>query len=178
MDVQIDKVNKPYLPIAAGYFSMTTALVISIISGIVGIFSAYLAGPIFLKTIAFAGLVTSMYSLPPFMLKYNGAIAALAIGVTRGVVGNLGLYLHFRTTLGGEAYVPLKLMSLAFFYFIFGLIIGIMKDIPDMKGDAKSGVKSFALKYGAPKMLRFATGLLTFNYVVLFITTIFSYTEI
>ncbi len=102
MDIEIDKINKPELPIAAGSISPLVGTIISLVMCTIGLNYAYLQGHWLLNTLLLVGLIGTAYSLPPFNFKYNALTACFSICFARGIVGNLGMYLHFQTMLGGD----------------------------------------------------------------------------
>lgn len=87
-DVEIDKINKPYLPIAAGQLSpflATAVVLLSLVAGLgLGFLpSAYGSRALVFVLLASAFLGTS-YSLPPLRLKRFPILAALCIIAVRG----------------------------------------------------------------------------------------------
>jgi len=91
-DVEIDKINKPYLPIASGALSLTHGTIIVtlslLLSLLIGIKSAL---PLQL-TLLGSALLGTFYSLPPFRLKRFPLLAAFCILVVRGSIINLGFF--------------------------------------------------------------------------------------
>ncbi len=92
VDVDIDKINKPYLPIASGDLSHRSAT---------GIVLGSLLGALYLTkesliplrlTIILSSIVGTLYSLPPFRLKRFPLFAALCILLVRGAFVNIGFY--------------------------------------------------------------------------------------
>ena len=55
------------------------------------------------------------------------------------------------------------------YFAIFGIVIAIMKDVPDVTGDEKYGIRNFSVLLGENKMFKFASNLLI---VLLFGTSI------
>jgi homogentisate phytyltransferase/homogentisate geranylgeranyltransferase len=72
-DVEIDKINKPNLPIAAGILSMKTATITVIVSLFLSLFLG-VANPKFATeglnaALWLSSIMGTLYSLPPFRLK-------------------------------------------------------------------------------------------------------------
>ncbi len=92
IDQDIDRVNKPYLPIASGDMSQFTAE--ALVSG--SLLSAYAliskSEPPLRWMVNAAVILGTLYSLPPFRLKRFPLLAALCIILVRGAVVNLGFY--------------------------------------------------------------------------------------
>jgi len=82
-DVEIDKINKPYLPIAAGYLSLPAAWTICVVSLVLGIVPSIMAYPFdkapLLAVTVGSALLGTAYSAPPLRLKRFPLFAALCI---------------------------------------------------------------------------------------------------
>ena len=71
IDVELDKINKPELPIASGELSKSTAKKIVIISGIIAVGAAALLHWVLLLLIVVILLLGIAYSVPPVQLKQH-----------------------------------------------------------------------------------------------------------
>ena len=91
-DVEIDRINKPHLPLAAGEFSLAQGGWIIGITGLVAIAVAALSGLWLFTTVAISLLIGTAYSVPPIRLKQFPLLAAFCILTVRGIVVNLGLF--------------------------------------------------------------------------------------
>ncbi|HLO51988.1 MAG TPA: homogentisate phytyltransferase, partial [Kamptonema sp.] len=85
-DVEIDKINKPHLPLAAGEFSQKQAQIIVAIAGAIALVSALLQGPFLLGTVGISLAIGTAYSLPPIRLKRFPFWAAVCIFSVRGAI--------------------------------------------------------------------------------------------
>lgn len=150
VDVELDKINKPELPIAAGKLSMGTAKKIVWISGLIALGAAAILHWVLLLLIAIILLLGIAYSLPPVQLKKHHLPAALAITLVRGVLVNLGMAMHFAAMLHGGFHIQPVIYPLTIFISAFSLAIAWYKDLPDRAGDAHFGYKTFPLLY-SPK---------------------------
>lgn len=164
-DVLIDRVNKPWLPVAAGRLTPGQGRALTIGAAAASVGLAALAGPYLLLTIVLIMLIGSAYSLPPLRLKRFPLAAALSIAVARGVIANLGLALHYRERLGGALPV-LTLTILGLFFFGFGLVIAIYKDIPDDAGDRMYQIETFTTRLGKRRALGMGRAVLTACYAL------------
>ncbi|TAG92646.1 MAG: homogentisate phytyltransferase [Oscillatoriales cyanobacterium] len=179
-DVEIDKINKPYLPVASGEFSRKTGELIVATTGIIAILTAVLQGPFLLATVGVSLVIGTAYSLPPIRLKRFPFWAALCIFTVRGAIVNLGLFLHFNWVLGlGRARsvfsgwdlqnlslaMPAEVWVLTVFVVVFTLAIAIFKDIPDMEGDRQYNITTFTIKMGKPAVFDLSRWVLTVCYV-------------
>jgi homogentisate phytyltransferase / homogentisate geranylgeranyltransferase len=179
-DVEIDKINKPYLPIASGAFSRKTGELIVIVTGIIAVVSAVFQGPFLLATVGVSLAIGTAYSLPPIRLKRFPFWAALCIFTVRGAIVNLGLFLHFNWVLrlsGAKSVfdgwslnslslaIPAQVWVLTVFVIVFTLAIAIFKDIPDMEGDKQYNITTFTIELGKPAVFNLSRWVLTVCYL-------------
>lgn len=151
IDVELDKINKPELPIASGELSMPTAKKIVIVSGIIAVGTASLLHWVLLLLIIVILLLGITYSVPPIQLKKHHLPAAFAITIVRGVLVNIGMALHFSKIFEGDFNIQPVIYPLTIFITAFSLAIAWYKDLPDRAGDAHFGYKTFPLLY-SPKI--------------------------
>jgi homogentisate phytyltransferase/homogentisate geranylgeranyltransferase len=151
IDVELDKINKPELPIASGELSISTAKKIVIISGIIAVGAAALLHWVLLLLIIVILLLGITYSVPPIQLKKHHLPAAFAITIVRGVLVNIGMALHFSKMFEGDFNIRPVIYPLTIFITAFSLAIAWYKDLPDRAGDAHFGYKTFPLLY-SPKI--------------------------
>lgn len=144
-DVKIDRINKPYLPLASGAYSMRTATTIVTVCGVLALVFAFVYRPWLLATVVSSMLIGTAYSVEPVRLKRYHFWAAFCIIVVRGLIVNLLLYLHFRTELGGTAALTTSIWLLTAIIFVFGVIIAWFKDLPDTEGDQAYGIRTLTL---------------------------------
>jgi homogentisate phytyltransferase/homogentisate geranylgeranyltransferase len=150
-DVDIDRINKPGLPIPAGDLSVSRARVIVAASGGAVTILALTQGWVELVAVVSAMAIGTAYSSPPLRLKRFPALAAASISIVRAVVVNVGVYLHFAASLGGRAEVsalPAPIIALTLFVLPFSLAIAVLKDVPDAKGDRRFGIATFTIRLG------------------------------
>ena len=95
IDVELDKINKPELPIASGELDANSAKKIVLASGIIALVAAALLHWLLLLLIVVILFLGIAYSLPPIQFKKHHLPAALSITLVRGVLVNLGMALHF-----------------------------------------------------------------------------------
>ncbi len=92
-DVHIDKINKPFLPMASGLIDNRMAWGVVTSSGLMG---ALLVATCFSKLILvlylFGLLIGGLYSVPPVRLKRYPALAAMIIAFVRGFLLHFGIY--------------------------------------------------------------------------------------
>jgi len=150
-DVEIDRVNKPYLPIAAGDLSPRNATIIVAACTIIPLAMALTQGAA--ETIAVAAGLTvgALYSLPPARLKRFPLAASLCITGVRSIVVNLGVYYHFAHDIAPPVW------ALCLFVLPFSFAIAVLKDVPDIEGDRAYSIRTFTVRLGPERV--FAIGL-------------------
>jgi homogentisate phytyltransferase/homogentisate geranylgeranyltransferase len=159
-DVEIDEVNKPFLPIAAGDLSPRAARWIVGVAAVVPIVLAATQGLLELGAVLAALAVGVAYSVQPLRLKRWPVLAALSISGVRAIVVNLGVALHF--TGGG---VPQGVWALTAFVLPFSAAIALFKDVPDIEGDRRFHIATFSVRLGGAVVLRAGLVLLVVAYV-------------
>ncbi|WP_414755722.1 homogentisate phytyltransferase [Anabaena sp. CCY 9910] len=164
-DIEIDKVNKPHLPLASGEFSRKQGQIIVILTGILALALAWLNGPYLFGMVAVSLAIGTAYSLPPIRLKQFPFWAALCIFSVRGTIVNLGLYLHFSWLLQNKQSIPLPVWILTVFILIFTFAIAIFKDIPDMEGDRLYNITTLTIQLGPQAVFNLAMWVLTVCYL-------------
>ena len=164
-DVDVDLINKPWLPIPAGDLSKDGALRIVFIVGMIALLaSAYLSFA-FCALIFVIMLIGTAYSLPPLKFKRNHIAAASAISIVRGVLVNIGFYMHFRYQLFHDASFNPIILPLVVFVTSFSIGIAWFKDIPDTEGDAQYDFGTLALSLGRKRALWAGMVVVSFGYL-------------
>eukprot|EP00752_Nemacystus_decipiens_P005060 g4594.t1 len=176
-DVEIDKINKPYLPIPAGNLTprgAKTTVSLCLLAGVaLGLAPCALGSPGLALTVVLSVMIGTSYSLPPLRLKRFPQVAALCILVVRGSIINGGFFSHAQLAGYGLSSEKTALWALtlpfrdakcalALAYFtVFAVVIALMKDVPDVAGDRKFNIPSFSVVLGEARLFTFARRLLT-----------------
>jgi homogentisate phytyltransferase/homogentisate geranylgeranyltransferase len=162
-DVDIDKINKPDLPIAAGILSKRNASIIVITSLITSLYMGTLPWATQGLRVALwgSGILGTMYSLEPFRLKQFPLLAAFCIVAVRGTIINASFYAHAKhvNVLQCLTQDPACVLS-SLFYCVFGVVIALMKDVPDVAGDVSSNVKTFSVRLGQKRIFHLGKNIL------------------
>jgi len=165
-DVKVDRINKPFLPLAAGELGVSKAWNLVLASLVVGV---GLASFIFSPPLAFlytAGLfLGSAYSVPPFRFRRFPLAAAFIIACVRGCMLNFWVYHAVK-----EAFLlPFEwdpvVLFLTRFMTVFAAMIAVTKDLADVKGDIAGKIKTFAATFGLERTATAATSVLALNYM-------------
>ena len=151
-DVEIDRINKPYLPLASGAFSMRMGYFLIFVSVFLSLALAFYIGKYLLLTVLLSLALGTAYSLPPFRLKRFYFWAAFCIIAVRGLIVNLLLFLNFHFIINGRENIPPAIWLLTGTIFIYSIIIAWFKDIPDMEGDSQYEIRTLSLRIGARKV--------------------------
>ncbi|KAL0453422.1 UNVERIFIED_CONTAM: Homogentisate phytyltransferase 1, chloroplastic, partial [Sesamum latifolium] len=167
-DIEIDKVNKPYLPLASGEYSVTTGVAIVSSFAILSFWLGYGVGswPLF-SALFVSFLLGTAYSvdLPLLRWKRFAVIAAMCIFAVRAVIVQLAFYLHVQTSVFRRPAVFTKpvIFATAFMSF-FSVVIALFKDIPDIAGDKIFGIQSFTVRLGQERVFWICISLLEMAY--------------
>lgn len=114
-------------------------------------------------TLVMSAIIGTAYSLEPFRLKRFPLFAALCILTVRGAVVNVGFFAHALGTCWGHSISGIQeILMLPFsnakcglatlFFAVFGTIIALMKDIPDIAGDRQFNIRSFTVRLGTARV--------------------------
>jgi homogentisate phytyltransferase / homogentisate geranylgeranyltransferase len=155
-DVEIDRVNKPFLPVAAGDLSPAAGRRIVAACAIVAV--------------ALGLAIGTAYSVPPLRLKRHPALASLSITFVRAVVVNVGVWLHFSRAFGGGTSMHPAVWALIAVTIPFSFAIAILKDMPDVEGDRRYAIATFSVRLGARPV--FAAGVAALTVAELGMATI------
>lgn len=164
-DIDIDRINKPQLPLASGEFSPRQGRWIVASAGLLALGLSAIQGYRLLWTVGLSMLMGTVYSIPPIRLKRFPFWAALCIFGVRGVVVNVGFFLHFRHLLGGSGAIPLKVWVLTGFVILFAFAIAIFKDIPDREGDLKFDIHTLTVRLGGELVFKLSCWVLSMAYL-------------
>lgn len=159
-DIDIDRVNKPDLPLARGDLTVQQGRWIVLSAGLLALFIGALQSVWLLGTFVVVMGIGTLYSLRPARFKERPVLAALSIAFARGVVANAGLYMHYTERLDLTA-AGSDLWWLLPFFFGFGLVIALYKDIPDTEGDQTYAVRTFAVRLGQRRIFSIGRWLLS-----------------
>ncbi|KAI8104428.1 hypothetical protein M9434_002985 [Picochlorum sp. BPE23] len=177
-DIEIDKINKPYLPLASGELRVDTAWWIVGSSGFVSLALGALAQsqPLIL-TLSGSLLLGILYSmdLPLMRWKKYPAVAAACILSVRAVLVQFGFFFHMKLCQSTgiiqnkiglhDILAERSLLFATMFMFVFSIVIAMFKDIPDMDGDGQAGVKTFTVRLGPKRVFWTCITLLELAYM-------------
>jgi len=157
-DVEIDRINKPWLPIAAGDLSVRSARIIVAACTVIPLAMALTQGAVETIAVAAGLAVGALYSLPPIRLKRFPVAASLCITGVRSLVVNLGVYWHF----AGDISPPV--WALCLFVLPFSFAIAVLKDVPDLEGDRQYSIHTFTVRLGPERVFGIGLAALAIAY--------------
>mmetsp|Transcript_7505 Transcript_7505/g.15287 ORF Transcript_7505/g.15287 Transcript_7505/m.15287 type:complete len:438 (-) Transcript_7505:120-1433(-) len=167
-DIEIDKVNKPYLPLASGALTPQMGEQIVAVSAMAAMLLGILSGSLPLQiTLALSLALGVVYSveLPFLRWKRFPFLAAACIFVVRAVLVQLGFFLHQSVVVLGAA--PVLTGPVVFataFMCLCSVVIALFKDIPDVKGDTIAEVRTLSVRLGVDRVFNICRGLLAVAY--------------
>jgi homogentisate phytyltransferase/homogentisate geranylgeranyltransferase len=155
-DVEIARVNKPWLPIAAGDLSLEAGRRIVAVAAVTPLAMAATQGADELIAVTVALAIGWAYSCSPLRLKRFPALAAGSITFVRSLVVNLGVWLHVAGTP-----IVAGVWALTAVTVPFSFAIAVLKDVPDIAGDRHYGIRTFSVRLGPRPVLAVGVGALT-----------------
>ena len=166
-DKKLDRVNKPYLPMASGAFSSDMALSVIAVSTtasfMIGVWSGSSALMWALVISLLLGIVYSV-DAPGLRWKKSPFLAATCVLFVRAVIVQLGFFAH---ALGRELTdfnFPINLWCAIGFMTVYGIVIALFKDLPDMEGDMKQNVRTLSVRLGPSFVFNLCLPLLSVAY--------------
>nr|ABB70124.1 homogentisate phytyltransferase VTE2-1 [Allium ampeloprasum] len=172
-DIEIDKVNKPDLPLASGEYSPRAGTAIVIASAIMSFGIGWLVGswPLFWALfISFVLGTAYSINLPFLRWKRSAVVAAICILAVRAVIVQLAFFLHIQSfVFKRPASFTRPLIFATAFMSFFSVVIALFKDIPDIDGDKIFGIHSFSVRLGQERVFWICIYLLEMAYTVVMV---------
>ncbi|XVE98798.1 hypothetical protein REPUB_Repub03eG0139400 [Reevesia pubescens] len=169
-DIEIDKVNKPYLPLASGEYSTLTGIMIVSSFSAMSFWLGWIVGswPLFWALfISFVLGTAYSINLPLLRWKRFALVAAMCILAVRAVIVQLAFYLHIQThVFSRPAFISKPLIFATAFMSFFSVVIALFKDIPDIEGDKIFGIRSYTVRLGQERVFWTCISLLEMAYGV------------
>jgi|TARA_B110000977_G_scaffold67024_1_gene91039 homogentisate phytyltransferase/homogentisate geranylgeranyltransferase len=166
-DKKLDRVNKPYLPMANGAYSSDTGLSVVALSTAgsfaIGIWSGSSALMWALVISLTLGIVYSV-DYPGLRWKKSPVLAATCVLFVRAVIVQLGFFAHALGRPLTDFNFPPNLWCAIGFMAIYGIVIALFKDLPDIEGDTKQNVRTLGVRLGPSFVFNLCLALLTVAY--------------
>ncbi|MED6169836.1 hypoxanthine-guanine phosphoribosyltransferase [Stylosanthes scabra] len=184
-DIEIDKINKPYRPLASSKISYRAGVVIVVAS----LFMSFGIGLKIGSKPLLWGLVTifvamTVYSVNLPLLRWKkSTMGTLASNVPTILVAyNLAPYFHMKTFVLKKAATftrPLAFTTVVM--SLFNVVLALFKDIPDIEGDKKAGHQTLSIRLGPKRVFWYCITLLEITYgvaVIMGVTSPFLWSKI
>jgi len=166
VDVNLDRINKPYLPLASGEMSILTGKKIVWSCLIVSLAIAYYLSHFFFALVVVISIIGFLYSWKNVYLKKDHKLAAIAITLVRGFLINAGFYLYFSGYNADIGAVSNTVWLLIFFVAFFSVGISWFKDIPDVSGDKTRKIASMAINLGVKRAFTLGVSVVAAGYSI------------
>ncbi|RDX64023.1 Glycinol 4-dimethylallyltransferase, partial [Mucuna pruriens] len=155
-DFEIDKINKPHLPLASGQLSFTTVVIIAASILTLSFLLSWIIGswPLIWNAILIA-LIWTAYSInvPLLRWKRHPLLAAMCMVSSWGFVLPITFFLHMQTfVLKRPIVIPRSLMFMVLFLNFYSVGMALAKDIPDVEGDKAYGIDTFSVRLGQKRV--------------------------
>ncbi|KAF6165459.1 hypothetical protein GIB67_028018 [Kingdonia uniflora] len=174
-DIDIDKANKPYLPLASGELSIAAGRSITVtcatlvccycLSIAMGLMSR---SPPLLASILTIFVVGGAYSIDVSSLnlwKNNTYLTSLVVTTMAVFSHQLAIFLHLQKYVLGK---PMLLKKSIIFATAFMCICipgtTFFKDVPDVDGDRANGTMTLSVKWGKENVFKLVLGMLMVAY--------------
>ena len=145
-DIEIDRLNKPNLPLVTGEISVSEAKKLVVFCLMIALFFSFYQSYFFGGLITLIAAIGAIYTIPPIRLKRYHLGAALAISIVRGPMVNLGIYIHFYLLkYGFPIQMNMNIALLTAFITVFSIGIAWFKDIPDVEGDKHNHIQTISV---------------------------------
>lgn len=174
-DIEIDRINKPYLPLASGNMSKSMGVSLVTLCGILATLLVWNASTFLKSAVLGSMFLGTIYSLPPFRLKRYPLLAAFCILTVRGALVNVGFFFDAKKSVLNQPLGSLSDMLRMYpesffanlFFAIFGLVIALMKDVPDVSGDTENNIRTFSVRLGSKTMFRYTIHTAVHNHLLI-----------
>jgi homogentisate phytyltransferase/homogentisate geranylgeranyltransferase len=164
-DVEIDRINKPNLPIPSGVLNLKQAKIIVLSSLVISLLLAFFISFYLFIIILLATGIGWAYSMPPIYLKRYHIGAALSISFVRGILLNAAGFLVFNYLVNDVIEMPLNVKILTLFIVVFSIGISWFKDLTDIEGDKKFNIRTLAIVYSTKSALIAGNVLVSIAYI-------------
>ncbi|KAG4397096.1 hypothetical protein AAZX31_10G065600 [Glycine max] len=155
-DLEIDKINKPFLPLVSGNLSITNAVFIVASSAILSFWLSLIIGSwSLIWNVALCFLLWTAYSVnvPLLRWKRSPVLTAMIMFSSWTLIFPITYFLHMQTFVFKRPVVFTRSLIVSMvFYGFYSISLALSKDIPDIEGDTKFGIRSFATRLGKKKV--------------------------
>ncbi|XLR06740.1 naringenin 8-dimethylallyltransferase 2, chloroplastic isoform X1 [Arachis ipaensis] len=168
VDVEIDKINKPYRPLVSGKISYKTGVIISISCLFMGFGLGWITKSkplLWCLVMYFVAMTGYSINLPLLRWKKFTIPTLLSTVPPMLIANNIAPFLHMKiyvlekTTIFPRSIV-FTIVVMSFYY----LVIMLFKDIPDIEGDTAAGLQNLSIRLGPKRVFWLCVLLLEMGY--------------
>ncbi|KAG5560965.1 hypothetical protein RHGRI_004107 [Rhododendron griersonianum] len=152
-DVEIDKVNKPYLPLASGEISTELGIAITFAY----LLTSFAMGVMFQSPPLLSALLVRFLLMTAYSVQF---VAASLTQMEKKRVPRCNMHIDSQGN-GQRSYVHTHSVA---FMCLFSTIIALSKDIEDVDGDREHGIQSLAVILGKEKVFWLCISMLLIGY--------------
>ncbi|MBN1601823.1 MAG: UbiA family prenyltransferase [Chitinispirillaceae bacterium] len=155
-DIESDRINHKLFLLPHKIISIRTAWVLASLCAVSGMLIASFLGVVFVVLFATGLFIGFLYDLPPFELKNHAWGGVISNSLGHGILTFLiGWFLSKEAFTFSTDLLLTGLLSSAAAGFANGAVF-LATTIPDAEGDARTGKKTFCVKYGEKATARTA----------------------
>ncbi|XP_057728977.1 naringenin 8-dimethylallyltransferase 2, chloroplastic-like isoform X1 [Arachis stenosperma] len=167
-DVEIDKINKPDLPLASGEYSFTSGVILVTSFLLAGFGVAWMLGsqPLIWSVVVTAALMGA-YSVNFPLLRWKRSIILTSLSNAIAMLASfhIGPFLHMKTfVLKKAATFPRSMILGCVVIGLFYTIITLTKDLGDVEGDKAAGLKTLPIRLGVKPVFWLCVSLIQMAY--------------
>lgn len=166
-DVEVDKINKPHLPLASGDMDVVDGRKIAYACAFASLWigSCPWSAPL-VCTLVGSLLLGVLYStdVAGMRWKKHPALAAACIFAVRAVLVQLGFSMHAQGAAGQAVRINRPVAVTMVWMAVYSLVIALFKDVPDVRGDEENAIRTLSVRVGPRAVFRLCMGMLTALY--------------
>ncbi|QHO31972.1 Naringenin 8-dimethylallyltransferase 2 [Arachis hypogaea] len=167
-DLEIDKINKPYLPLASGEFSFTNGIIVVASFLFLSFGVAWMIGSkpsLWALLLTFVLMTGYSVNLPFLRWKKSTTLTVMIHSIGMTISFNIAAFMHMKTFVLNKATTyPRSLFFATVVMAIFYAVVAMAKDMPDIEGDKAAGIKTLAIRLGSKRVFWFCVSLLEIAY--------------
>lgn len=167
-DIEEDRANaeKCKRPVASGEITEREALSLAFFGLISLMFLCSLVNVTFTLLVCLIMLFVFIYSVPPIRAKKRLWLNNIVISIPRGLIGVLA-----SISIVGDPF-KLEFICMGIIVSMYTFAVNPTKDISDIDGDKKAGIRNFCTVYGIKKAMYLSAFFLILTYVCLILLII------
>ncbi|MED6124609.1 hypoxanthine-guanine phosphoribosyltransferase [Stylosanthes scabra] len=167
-DLEIDKINKPYRPLASGKISYKTGVIFTISCSVMSFGLAWMTRSkplLWCLILYFAAITCYSINLPLLRWKKSTILTLISNIPSMLLTSNVAPFLHMKTyVLKKTTIFPRPIVFTIAVMSFYYLVIMLLKDIPDIEGDKAAGLQTLSVRLGPKRVFWLCVSLLEMAY--------------